>query len=349
MLSLILSSRYYLAAVITMFSLCTGVQSSSLTSTVDEWLDPALKHKKQAVVEVISSLTMTRNPPRHPAEDYGFTNNPCSKFDWQWLRMMNVLKDRDGKRPCILDMGCGLGHMTLLSMFAGVTPHAVDFKETVTLANANIFNKTKDIIGYTAKQASQFYRACPSNMVAPEEQNWMKMPHAGALCKDVVHLFTESELTRFASRLFTNLEADGPLYIQADTPFYSEECLAFYKSRQATATLCPGLAVYNKLRGTNGLGLAGTPVPLDEVRHQVRPGTGYDGRFLEDGTTEPDAKVYHTVRNLFLKEDLSTVFQKAGFKLITAFYLDNSATMIPEGQLPEVGKPVKVCVLMVKA
>jgi SAM-dependent methyltransferase len=319
--------------------------ASNFASTMDDWLNPTLMGKKQEVAKVLASLDTTRNPQSIPTAEYGFSHAPGNKFDWQFLCVVSLQK-KGGKKPLVLDLGCGLGHMAIMSMLAGAHVDMVDFKETVTQANANVFSKTKSILGYTAKEAKDHYRAFPYNLNDSVPQKWMDSKHTIALCKDVVHFFTESEIQLLASRIFENLVEDGCLYLCADTPLISQETLDFYNSRLGKV-LCPGLGIYTKVTGSKGLGLGGAPVALDEKKHTVRPGLQHVGRFMPDGTVQSDDKVYHTARNHFLTNELGEIFKRAGFKISYSFYIGWDGAMLVD-KLPEIGKPSKACVLLTK-
>lgn len=321
--------------------------SSYLANTLDDWIDPALRTQRGEVLKVMSTLQNERNPHKDEHEDYGFTNQPGTKFDWQFLSIVNSFHQKMGERPRVMDLGCGLGHMSILAMFAGGHVTAVDFKTTLEKTNKDIFTKTKNILGYTAKQAGNYYRAVVSDLTSPlEEQAWTKYNYEAVICKDVLHFLKESEITAFAKNLFSCAVEDGAIFIQVDTPTYNKQCYDFYKTRQGKA-LCPGLAVYNKKRG-NHLELLTKPIAYDEAIHKCSAGYAHQGIYQEDGTVKADPTTYHNVRNVFLCEDLARIFEQAGFKLSHMFYLTAEGRMLTDGALPTVGKVSKACILLTK-
>lgn len=335
-------------SIIISLALFQAEASSVVTRDIDCWLDPVLQPNKQQVVEVLEALETKKNPQQFETQEYGFTSKPSSWFDWQFLALIKGEREKSKDvRPRVLDLGCGLGNMATAILFAGGHVDAVDLKETVMQANTQIWSKTKGILGYEAAKSKQFYRCFPCDIKNPAQDQWTKEKHKYVLCRDVFHFFTESELIRLAAQLFDNVEEDGAVYIQVDTPTFAAECFNFYQQRKGKC-LCPGLAVYNKVRGKNGLVLSGTPVALDETRHKVRPGQAYEDRFLENGSVKPDKHVYHTIRNVFMIEELAAIFEKAGFNPGPCFYLASDGRMLTNGELPEVGTISKACITLTK-
>ncbi len=323
--------------------------SSDLGSTIDQWLDPALQSKKALALEVLADLrkeSKTRTPPRTANEDFGYTFMPGSKFDYICLSFIAGKAATSDHRIRVIDCGCGLGSMATLAVLAGGKVDAVDFRETVAMANKTIYTNTKKVIGYEAKDHKNYYRAFPCSLVSETEPEWTKTKHLHGYCRDVLHFFTEKDMRIFTKRIYDNIEFDGAFMVQADTPFFNALAWSYYQIREGK-TLCPGLGIYSKKKGSKGLDLTGPPLPYDEACG-LRPGIIYDGTYTSTGEVIDLDDYYHNVKNQFTVKGLSYIFAQVGFKTIHAFYMDDEGRMLDENQQPAIGKPSKACVLLYK-
>lgn len=304
-----------------------------------------------AIVEEFQKQEKIKNPISEENQDFGFSFRPGTCFDWMCLCIIKKKKIKNALnnplyRVPFVDLGCGsMGFMSALAMFAGAVADAVDFREAVTEANKQIYQDTRDVIGYTKDNAKTYYRAFPQSLTEEALPSWAQIPHLIAYCANVVPYFTESEIQRFAGRIFDNLMPDGILFLQADTPLFSKASFSFYQNQQGQV-LCPGLAVYNKEKGSEGLKMIGKPVSFIETTHTIRPAYVYEGEFTETGDVIANSNCYHNVRNLFLVEDLARIFENAGFKTNQKFYLDSTGQRTEE--LPKLGKASKACVILIK-
>jgi hypothetical protein len=177
---------------------------SNMKDRMDDWVDPKFMHKRDVIESVLDDLTRNGNvvnPPRkpeNPNEDYGFSYYADSRFDFLCINRIQAqriacLEINETKRIPILDLGCGcMANMTTLAVLAGGMVDAVDFKETLTLANKRILQATRKVIGYETADAKQYYRLFPSDLTSKLEPNWAKEPHVIAILKDVVHFMIES-------------------------------------------------------------------------------------------------------------------------------------------------------------
>ena len=328
-------------------------QSSSLSGEIDHFLDPDLKSKKQEVIKIVTEIQNEQRaikiPTNNTHNDLGFSFAPGSNFDLMYLGLIRQTKIDTKKRVSVVDLGCGLGQISTLAVFAGATIDVVDYLETVKLANANIFKKTKMIVGYEKQESKNYYRAFPENIVSKDiaKISWTQTPHKIAFCSNVVHFLTESEIKLFANRIFENLMSDGALFVQADTPSYDKKLIDFYKSRRGKA-LCPGLGITNKNKKTGALTTISI-LEYNEDLYTIHPGHMYPGKFMMNGETIIDNENdYHLVKNHFFLPELSAIFTQAGFVLSSSFYMNHIGQMIEDEKLLETGKASKACAIFIK-
>ena len=360
------TSKYGLLAL-TLVLNTTAHSSIKVADEIDTWLDLKLESKKTDV----KVLLYSQKPTPVPTQGYGYSFPVFNSFD---LKCLQEVRQRSGeKRASVLDLGCGLGGMSTYMVLAGGRVDAVDFKETVTEANKSIYTTTRKVIGYKPADAGTYYSAYPGNIVDQKKPAWATKPHVVAHCSNVVHFLNESELKRLSTRVFDTLENGGVFMIQTDTPFYHQSWVDFYNERRKERAACPGYAIYSK-RGqqlgasANIVEVVGEPVAC-KPSFGRKPGERYTGWFQLEKKKKQKKKgksngkefkvtpgnYYHTVKNLFMVEDLAKLMTSAAkFEIAEMFYMDEAGKPLMKGGLmeydltPKVGGHTKACLILKK-
>jgi len=343
----------FIVGIFVQFPIYTMETNNILLRTVDEWLDPKLKSKKRKVLEVLrdfDSKGKIEIPQKSTNEDFGFSFRPHSSFDYMCLSHIHDIKIESTQRVSFVDLGCGLGQMSTMAVFAGARVDAVDFYEVLVKAESTIIDKIQIVIGYKSREIEDYFRALPGSILSLNANSWTQTKHDVALCSNVLHFFTGSEVIQFAYRIFDNLNRNGYLFVKTDSPFFSEGCYEFYKSQRDNANSSfPGLAVCNRQRGVDFITRIGRPVAYDEKTHSIRPGQRYAGEFTEYGFALNNTNCCHDVSNYFLVEELVKIFENVGFHTIDKFYLTHDGiTLHEDDELPAIGRASKACAIFVK-
>lgn len=323
--------------------------STSLAGKIDEWLAPELIDKREQVLDVLADLKKTpriENPLIGGELSFGYSFNQHTPFEYLCLLYINEFRGGKKEKLPVIDLGCGVGTMSLLTVFAGARIDCVDYKEVAEKANRAIFTQLKNLIGCTAANSKDYYRVFPQSLTTVEDPTWTKTKHQLCICRDVIHFLSEEDLMILAKRVYENIETGGVFAVQAEAPFLDEKVLAFHNSRTGKV-LCPGLGVYCKEGNGSGLKIASDPIPFD-INGEYKLGKTYAGRLLPNGTVVEPAKYYRIPKNLFTTEDLKTVFEKVGLRLVRAFYMNAVSAVIEDGKLPELGQNAKACAMFVK-
>jgi hypothetical protein len=369
-----------LATALTFFlAISLGTTSSTYASnegmsaaaySIDKWLDPALckprtntqtmqgdtadyaqahKAAREKILEILGVWHEERILPISPNqehEDYGLSFPPDSDFDLSYLAILRANRLWLKRPISTVDLGCGPAKLAVLSVFAGAVVDAVDFKET--LAKVKIlerFKFTQEVIGYETKDWKQYYcpQACDLTNANAASQPWLKKPHDIAVCSNLIHFFSDGALELLIKRLFNNLTPGGTLFILTDTPFDHPIIYDFYISRIGK-TRHPGLAVYNREGEVEG-----KPIAYDAAIHKtVKPGCTYPGALNYKGEVLASDTKEHFLRNLFLMEELVSLFKAVGFEVADWYYINANGGRLMEPARPVVGQHYKLALTLSK-
>lgn len=340
--SIVLS--FFLTIILTFFQ----APSHASNYGIDDWLDPKLSLLKKDVEKIISDQINTKIPCSKE-EDWGFSFT-INANHLIFLQLISNQFKRTKERVSVADLGCGNGYFSALAILAGGKVHAVE-KNSYKEANMYIFKTTKNILGYDKDTAKNFYSVFPQDILG-EKISWNETKHKFVLCDNVLHFFSPDQCDLFAKRSYENMldneynhNDNGVIFITADSPHYHKTWFDFYKRNSKSPY--PGYGVYSKKRTNtqHKLDVVGNPV---EVKGDLIPGKLYPGHYTKEGKTIDIEETYHTVKNLFTKEDLATVFTKQGFSLQKSYYLDMAGKMIENESDIQIGKPYKACVMLIK-
>ncbi len=192
---------------------------------------------------------------------------PLGDAHFEVLRKINQFYTINGKRPRVLDVGCGFGIMTEFLYCAGANVVAIDFVKENAIEAKNRFKKelaNNDDATYNAIKAEgkiKFLHADIMRGVIADSTGTAEAPFDFIWCYSVQHLISVTKHSLFYQKLKDNLVPGGIIYSTCQAPLviatkidFQDNCagaLSLVKSSFDSRSACRGsyITYYTLLEG----------------------------------------------------------------------------------------------------